>query len=149
MKILIVDDSTTMRQIIKKALLSSQEIDNICKAHFVLKTKADPQTLTKNQYLELIEAVDGKDALGKIKTADLVLTDWNMPNMDGLTFLKLSRSISKTIPIIMVTTESGQEEVSEAIKHGINDYIVKPFTNELIIEKVLKFIKKIFESATV
>jgi len=113
MRVLVVDDSSTMRRIIKN-------------------------TLTKAGFDDIDEAENGKLALEKVDGADLILTDWNMPEMDGLTFTKEARAKGVKVPIIMVTTESGKEEVVAAIQAGVNDYVAKPFTPETIKEKIDK-----------
>jgi len=112
-KILTVDDSSTMRRIIKN-------------------------TLNRLGYTDVVEAEHGVDALAKMAGVELVLTDWNMPEMDGLTFVKALRSNPqyKDIPIIMVTTEAAKKEILEAIKAGVTDYIVKPFTPDTLKEKI-------------
>ncbi|MFI4883296.1 MAG: response regulator, partial [Phycisphaerales bacterium JB064] len=109
MKILLVDDSKTMRNIQKSVL-------------------------GQLGYTEIEEACDGQDALSKVKAfdPDLMLVDWNMPNMDGLSFVKAYRQTDKTTPIIMVTTEAEKSRVIEAIKAGVNNYVVKPFTPDLL-----------------
>lgn len=78
------------------------------------------------------EAKDGADALSKAGAfkPDVILLDWNMPVMDGLTFVKTYRGNGETTPIIMVTTEAEKSRVMEAIKAGVNNYAVKPFTPE-------------------
>jgi two-component system chemotaxis response regulator CheY len=90
------------------------------------------------------EASDGKDALAKLKTDkfDFIITDWNMPEMDGLTFVTAVRSDPdlKGLPILMVTTRSVKEDIMQAIKAGVNNYIVKPFTPETIAEKITQVI---------
>ena len=113
MKILVVDDSTTMRRIISKSLNSAG-------------------------FTDVVEAGNGAEALSNMEEVELILTDWNMPVMDGLTFVKEVRSspVYAEIPIIMITTEGAQKEVIEALKQGVNDYIVKPFTPKILIEKV-------------
>lgn len=118
MKILVVDDSVTMRRIIINSLKSSG-FDNI------------------------VEAEHGIEGLSNMEGVELVLTDWNMPEMDGLTFVKELRAspIYKDIPIIMITTEGSKSEVIEALKQGVNNYVVKPFTKETLIEKVNDTIK--------
>ncbi|MDF1552893.1 MAG: chemotaxis response regulator CheY [Deferrisomatales bacterium] len=115
MKILTVDDSSTMRRIIKN-------------------------TLNRIGYTDVVEAEHGVDALAKMAGVELVLTDWNMPEMDGLTFVKTLRSNSQytDVPIIMVTTEAAKKEILEAIKAGVSDYIVKPFTPDTLKEKIQK-----------
>ncbi len=113
MKILVVDDSVTMRRIIVNSLKSAG-------------------------YDDFAEAGDGIEALANMERVEFVLTDWNMPNMDGLTFVKeLKKSdVYKDIPIIMITTEGGKGEVIEALKQGVNNYVVKPFDKNTLIEKV-------------
>jgi len=118
MKILTVDDSSTMRRIIKN-------------------------TLNRIGYADIIEAENGVDGLAKMAGVQLVLTDWNMPEMDGLTFVKSLQSNAqyKEVPIIMVTTEAAKKEILEAIKAGVKDYIVKPFTPETLKEKITKVLE--------
>jgi two-component system chemotaxis response regulator CheY len=113
MKILLVDDSKTMR--------------NIQKA-----------VLTQLGHSDVHEACDGQDALSKVGAIkpDLILVDWNMPNMDGLTFVKAYRQSNKTTPMIMVTTEAEKSRVIEAIKAGVNNYVVKPFTPDLLSQRI-------------
>ncbi len=110
MKVLIVDDSVVMRKIVTKALMEAGHTD-------------------------LVEAADGKEALSKAGDVDVVLTDWNMPVMDGLTFVKEFRKGSQ-VPVVVITTEGGKKEVLEAMKAGVNDYIVKPFTPSVLISKL-------------
>lgn len=115
LKILAVDDSPTMRRIIVN-------------------------TLKRAGFEDVAEACDGKDALAKLKSDkfDFIITDWNMPEMDGLTFVTTVRSDPelKALPILMVTTRSVKEDIMQAIKAGVNNYIVKPFTPETIAEKI-------------
>ncbi len=114
-KVLVVDDSATMRRIIVNNLKASG-------------------------YEDVVEASNGVEALSNMAGVDIVLTDWNMPVMDGLSLVKEIRGNSSFsgVPIIMVTTEGAKGEVIEALKQGVNDYIVKPFTKQVIIEKVEK-----------
>jgi two-component system chemotaxis response regulator CheY len=113
MKILLIDDSRTMRNIQKKIL---GEISGT----------------------EFAEAADGVEALAQFagQKFDLALVDWNMPNMDGLTMVTRLREGDKTTPLIMCTTEAEKARVIEAIKAGVNNYVVKPFTPESLTEKV-------------
>jgi len=117
---LIVDDSTTMRKIIKL-------------------------NLTKIGYSNIIEAAHGVEALQKLSTEkiDLIFSDWNMPEMNGLQFLQKVRSQSgyQDIPIIMLTTVSTQDEVVAALKAGASSYIVKPFTADKLKEEIEAVIK--------
>ncbi|MEO1584876.1 MAG: response regulator [Planctomycetota bacterium] len=119
MRILLVDDSKTMRNIQKSVL-------------------------GQLGYTEIEEACDGQDALSKIGAfaPELLLVDWNMPNMDGLTFVKRFRANDKTTPIIMVTTESEKSRVIEAIKAGVNNYVVKPFTPDVLSQRINETLSK-------
>jgi two-component system chemotaxis response regulator CheY len=114
-KILAVDDSPTMRRIIIN-------------------------TLKRAGYTNVIEATDGKDAIAKMQaeTIDFVITDWNMPDMDGLTLLTALRSSKqyRAVPVLMVTTRSIKDDIVTAMKAGVNNYIVKPFTPETLREKI-------------
>ena len=116
MKILVVDDSSTMRRIIKN-------------------------TLNHLGYKDLLEAEDGVlawDALVANADVGVLVTDWNMPNMNGLELVKKVRAEAKyaDMPIIMVTTEGGKGEVITALKASVNNYIVKPFTPQVLKEKL-------------
>lgn len=115
MKILVVDDSSTMRRIIKN-------------------------TLNRLGYTELFEAEHGAEAWEILQQNDLdvLITDWNMPEMNGLELVKKVRGEERYLdmPIIMVTTEGGKAEVITALKAGVNNYIVKPFTPQVLKEKL-------------
>jgi two-component system chemotaxis response regulator CheY len=82
-------------------------------------------------FTNVIEARSGRDALGKLEKAsvDLIISDWNMDDIDGLTLLRVIRRHPRTqsLPVIMATGRSDEEQVREAISHGVNNYIVKPF----------------------
>ena len=80
----------------------------------------------------------GKEALNLLaqETPDLVLIAWNMPNMDGLTLVRKIRETNKTIPLIMCTTEAQKDRVIEAVKAGVNNYVVKPFNVESLAQKI-------------
>jgi two-component system, chemotaxis family, chemotaxis protein CheY len=125
LKILAVDDSPTMRRIIVN-------------------------TLKRAGYDDVTEASDGKDALAKMKVDqfNFVITDWNMPEMDGLTFVSQVRSLDefKDMPILMVTTRSVKDDIIEAMKAGVNNYIVKPFTPETLGEKIGQVLKSVGRS---
>ena len=91
------------------------------------------------------EAADGVEALAAYKESppDLMLVDWNMPNMDGITLVKTIRQTDKTIPMIMCTTEAEKSRVVEALKAGVNNYMVKPFTAETLSEKINQTLSKL------
>ncbi len=92
----------------------------------------------------VVLANDGKEAYMSYRKneVDLILTDWNMPVLSGLEFVKLVRESDKQIPIIMITTEGGRSEVITALKAGVNNYIVKPFGAEVLKEKLANILKK-------
>lgn len=127
MQILLVDDSRTMRNIQKKVL-----------------ELAYPGS-------EFTEAGDGLEALtalaGRRTEFNLILIDWNMPNMDGLTLVKRIREHDKTTPLIMVTTEAEKQRVIEALKAGVNNYVIKPFTPETLTEKIRLTLEKLKAAA--
>jgi two-component system chemotaxis response regulator CheY len=135
-KLLVVDDSATMRRIIKNTLV---------KLGFDAK--------------DIMEAADGMEAWELFQKhkddVEVILTDWNMPNMNGLEFVKKVRDYEvqngilgegpnmikdikagKGVKIVMITTEGGKESVIEAVKAGVNNYIVKPFTPQVLKEKL-------------
>ena len=118
MKVLLVDDSGVMRKIIARGL-SSLWVD------------------------EVVEAADGVEALAKFGDGvgfDLILTDWNMPNMNGLELIQSIRGAGHKLPIMMITTESEKSQVLLAIQAGVNDYLVKPFDQDMLqmkLERVL------------
>jgi len=115
MKFLVVDDSQTMRRIVNNALKSLG-------------------------YDDIIEAEDGKDAIAKVYTEkiDFIITDWNMPNMNGLELTKAIRGDDQytNLPILMVTTRGMKEDVMEALQAKVNNYVVKPFTPQVLKEKI-------------
>lgn len=121
-KILVVDDFSTMRRIVKN----------------ILKQLG---------YQNIEEAEDGAQAYSKLKSGDFsfVVSDWNMPNMDGLELLKKIRSDEglKHLPVLMVTAEAEKEKVIEAIKAGVSNYIVKPFTADVLKEKMERIFEKL------
>lgn len=115
MKVLVVDDSTTMLRILKNTLM---------------RIGIKEENITT--------AEDGQQAIDAYNTStfDFIMTDWNMPNVTGLEFVRYVRSKDKDINIIMVTTEGGKSEVITALKAGVNNYIVKPFTPQVLREKL-------------
>lgn len=116
-KILVVDDFSTMRKIIRNIL-------------------------TQLGFKNILEADDGTTALEILnkEKIDLIISDWNMPKMSGLELLKAVRSNENTkdIPFIMVTAEAQRENILEAIKYRVSQYVVKPFTPETLKEKIEK-----------
>lgn len=115
--ILIVDDSSTMRKIISRSLRQAGlPIDDI------------------------LEAGDGIEGINALQTSgknvDLILSDINMPNMDGLEFVKAVRANGYTMPIVMITTEGGEDVIAEAVASGAKGSIKKPFTPEQLGEKL-------------
>lgn len=119
LNILIVDDSPTMRRIIKN-------------------------TLERIGYKNSIDASNGKEAIDMLKDNNInfVITDWNMPEMNGLEFVTELRSQSEyeNLPILMITTRGMKDDVLQAVQAGVNNYIVKPFTPETLEEKINKLI---------
>jgi two-component system chemotaxis response regulator CheY len=95
---------------------------------------------------EFAEAGDGIEALAVIAATpggfDLMIVDWNMPNMDGLTFVKKVRETDKKTLIIMATTEAEKSRVLDAIRAGVNNYVVKPFTPDSLTEKITQTLAK-------
>lgn len=119
MKFLIVDDSATMRRIVANSL---QRIG----------------------FEDYFEAADGSEALGKFDASvDFIITDWNMPNMGGLDFVRAirSRDEGKSVPILMVTTRSVREDIVQAAQAGVNNYVVKPFTPQILKEKIAQVLE--------
>lgn len=121
-KILVVDDFPTMRRIIRN-LLKDLGFENVD------------------------EAEDGQMGLDKIRNGsfDLIVSDWNMPNMDGLTMLQQIRADPNfaTLPVLMVTAEAKKENIVAAAKAGASGYVVKPFTAAVLEEKLNKIFDKI------
>ncbi len=119
---LVVDDSPTMRRIVINAL----------------KTFG---------YNDVVEAGDGNEALEKLKSekVDFVITDWNMPNMSGLELTKAIRSDAQLqhLPILMVTTRGLKQDIIEALKAKVNNYVVKPFTPQVLKEKLDAVLKAV------
>ena len=113
MKVLLVDDSRTIRNIQKKAFAQLGHND-------------------------ITEAADGVEALESLNQSrpDLVLIDWNMPNMDGITLVRKIRETDKSLLLIMCTTEAEKSRVLEAVQAGVNNYLVKPFTPDMLREKI-------------
>ena len=121
MKILIVDDFSTMRRIIKNLLRDLG-------------------------YTNTQEADDGKTALPLLQSGgfDFLVTDWNMPGMTGIDLLKAVRADEKLrkLPVLMVTAEAKRDQIVEAAQAGVNGYVVKPFTAAALKEKIEKIFGK-------
>jgi len=126
MRILIVDDFSTMRRIIKNLL-------------------------NDLGYSNTAEAEDGNSALAHLRSApcDLVITDWNMPGMTGIELLKAIRTDPKLahLPVLMVTAEAKREQIIEAAQSGVNGYIIKPFTAQTLEEKLGKIFERLGAAA--
>jgi two-component system chemotaxis response regulator CheY len=118
-KVLLIDDSAVMRKMIQRNILQSGLIVD-----------------------EFVEAGDGKEGLEKLaaKPVDLILCDWNMPNMTGIEFVKALRGSGNNTPIVMVTTEGSDAKVEEAKSSGANGYLTKPFTPEQLKTKLGNFL---------
>ena len=118
MKILVVDDFPTMRRIVKTLF-------------------------RQNGFSDFMEAEDGREAyelLKKNPQIEFIVSDWNMPNMTGIEFLKAVRADPnfKHLPFLMVTAEAEKENIIEAVKSGVSNYVVKPFTGQTLAEKLAK-----------
>ncbi len=120
MLILLVDDSRTIRNIQKNVL-------------------------AKLGHTDIREAADGVEALSQLAQGrpDLALIDWNMPHMDGITLVRKIRETDRQLPLIMCTTEAEKGRVVEALKAGVNNYVVKPFTPETLAEKIKATLDKV------
>jgi two-component system chemotaxis response regulator CheY len=120
MRILVVDDSSTMRRIIIN-------------------------TLNKLGYKECHEAANGKEGVERLAETqvDMVITDWNMPEMSGVEFIRAVRAndATKHLPVLMVTTNAAEDDIVEALRAGVNNYVVKPFTPDTIKEKIQAALK--------
>lgn len=123
-RLLIVDDMMTMRKLVSK----------ICK---------------ELGFTDLQEAKDGAEAWNIVQTTNppigLIVSDWNMPNMSGLELLKRVRSDAKfaKTPMVLVTAEAEQHQIVEAVKAGVDNYVVKPFTSDILKAKLEAVHKKI------
>jgi two-component system chemotaxis response regulator CheY len=113
--VLIVDDSSTMRKIISRSLRQAG--------------------LTIDEIFEAGDGIEGLNVLGNSKV-NLVLSDINMPNMDGLEFIKMVRANGNSVPIVMITTEGGEDILKEAMTSGASASIKKPFTPDQLQEKL-------------
>ena len=115
-KVLIIDDSGVMRKIIQR---------NIAQAGLLVD--------------QFVEAGDGQEGLEQVRQnsdLDLILCDWNMPNMTGIEFLKTLRGSGESTPLVMVTTEGSDSRAEEAKSSGANGYLTKPFTKDQLLRKL-------------
>ena len=124
MKILVVDDFSTMRRIVRNLLVELGFSNTLIQ-----------------------EADDGDSALALLRGAsfDLVVTDWNMPNMTGIDLLRAIRAepATKALPVLMVTAENNREQIIAAAQAGVNGYIVKPFTAITLKEKLDRIFERL------
>jgi two-component system chemotaxis response regulator CheY len=121
MRFLVVDDSSAMRRILIN-------------------------TLTRLGHTDIVEAADGHEGIQKLSegSIDLVVTDWIMPEMDGIQFVRAIRDADaiKHVPVLMVTTHATRDHILEAMTVGVNAYIVKPFTLETFQQKIDSMLPK-------
>ena len=121
LKVLVVDDMSTMRRIVKNVL---KQIG----------------------FSDMVEAENGQDALNKLKAGDIgfIVSDWNMPVMQGIDLLRAVRADAelKHLPFLMVTAEAQKDNIIEAVQAGVSNYVVKPFTAEALQEKLEKIFAK-------
>ena len=124
MKILVVDDFSTMRRIVRNLLVELGFTNTLIQ-----------------------EADDGENAMIMLRSQpfDLVVTDWNMPNMTGIDLLKAIRAEAslKGLPVLMVTAENNRDQIIAAAQAGVNGYIVKPFTAATLQEKLTKIFERL------
>jgi two-component system chemotaxis response regulator CheY len=127
MKFLIVDDFSTMRRMVKGVL-------------------------NELGYSNVTEADDGSTALPLLRDGnfDFLITDWNMPGMPGLELLKAVRAIPKLakLPVLMLTAEAKRNQIVEAAQAGVNGYVIKPFTADVLKKKLTKILEAVPSDAT-
>ena len=127
MKFLVVDDIATMRRIVKSVL-------------------------NELGYSNVTEADDGSTALPLLRDGDFdfLITDWNMPGMPGLDLLKAVRANAKLakLPVLMLTAEAKRDQIVEAAQAGVNGYVIKPFTADVLKKKLAKILEAIPSDAT-
>jgi two-component system chemotaxis response regulator CheY len=115
MRFLVVDDSPTMRRIIIN-------------------------TLNKLGYSNFVEASNGREGMDRLSESpfDLIITDWNMPEMSGIEFIRAVRATDAlhSVPVLMVTTHAAKNDIVEAMRAGADNYVVKPFTSDTIKQKI-------------
>lgn len=124
MKVLVVDDFSTMRRIVRNLLVDLGFTSTLIK-----------------------EADDGNNALAMLRSMpfDLVVTDWNMPNMTGIDLLRSIREDERTkaLPVLMVTAENNREQIVAAAQAGVNGFVVKPFSAATLEEKIVRIFERI------
>ncbi|MHC4712837.1 MAG: response regulator [Planctomycetota bacterium] len=122
MKVLIVDDSAVMRKVLIGAL-------------------------SRGGIQDVVQAGDGQQALEAVKEQkfDMILMEWNMPRMPGIDAVRKLRADGCTTPIIMVTAEAEKRRVIEALKSGVNNYVIKPFKADTIVSKIQETLEKASE----
>ena len=120
MKIMLVDDSRMIRNIQKGVL-------------------------RQLGYKDFVEATDGQDALRQVFSAepDLILLDWDMPIMDGQSFVKAFRQKDTATPVIMVAAEAERQRIADAMESGVNNYVVKPFTTDALRATITQTLAKV------
>lgn len=113
MRFLVVDDSATMRRIVVNSL---QRVG----------------------FTEVVEASDGTEALELLEAVDFVITDWNMPKMSGAEFTRAvrSREDTRSLPVLMLTARSVRDDILTAMEAGVDSYVVKPFTPQVLRDKI-------------
>jgi two-component system chemotaxis response regulator CheY len=115
MRFLVVDDSSTMRRIIIN-------------------------TLNKLGFTDVVEASNGREGLDRLAAnpVDLIITDWNMPEMTGIEFIRSLRGNEKLpqVPVLMITSNAAKDDIVEALRAGVTNYVVKPFTSDTMREKI-------------
>jgi two-component system chemotaxis response regulator CheY len=127
-KVLVVDDMLTMRKVVGKSL-------------------------KEMGFTDITEAKDGADAWSKVNGAPepfgLIVSDWNMPNSSGLDLLKRVRSDSRysKLPFLLVTAESDKAQIVEALKAGVSNYVIKPFTTDILRQKIEEAHKRLLSAA--
>ncbi|MEO5812636.1 MAG: response regulator [Rhodanobacter sp.] len=127
MKILVVDDFSTMRRIVRNLLVELGFSNAL-----------------------IHDADDGENALAMLRKMpfDLVVTDWNMPNMNGIDLLRAIRAeaATKTLPVLMVTAENNRDQIIAAAQAGVNGYVVKPFSAATLEDKISRIFERIAAS---
>jgi two-component system chemotaxis response regulator CheY len=127
-KVLLVDDSVVMRKLLSSSLKQAG--------------------LDVADVVEVNDGAEALSALERNRAIDLVLCDWNMPNMNGLDFVQAARSQGFTLPIVMVTTEAGADRLKQATEAGANGFVCKPFTPARLAEAVCPLLAAVVSEGT-